>query len=59
MFACCFLITEVFEIVNREREIHHVKDVSENFEKNFRIECFDKLVGFTVLFILFNQGDTE
>ena len=35
MFACCFLITEVFEIVNREREIHHVKDVSENFEKNF------------------------
>lgn len=35
MFACCIVITEVFQIVNREREIHHVKDVSENFEENF------------------------
>ena len=35
MFACCIVITEAFEIVSREREIHHVKDVSENFEGNF------------------------
>ena len=35
MFACCIVITEVFEIVNHEREIHHVKDVSKNFEENF------------------------
>ena len=35
MVACCIVITEVFEIVNREREIHHVKDVSKNFEENF------------------------
>lgn len=35
MFACCIVITEVFEVVNCEREIHRVKDVSKNFEENF------------------------
>jgi hypothetical protein len=35
MFACCIVITEVFKVVNREREIHRVKDVSKNFEENF------------------------
>ena len=34
MFACRLVLTEVFRTVHREREIHHVRDVSENSEGN-------------------------
>ena len=32
MFACRLVVTELFQTVHREREIRHVRDVSENSE---------------------------